>query len=72
MRATNLAKPSVTGKWSDNSGVRIISSEEKAMSFSMLFYLASVMGAYKLGNYNQAHPGQLVQDAQKLWKWMNS
>ena len=42
------------------------------MSFSMLFYLASVMGAYKLGNYNQAHPGQLVQDAQKLWKWMNS
>lgn len=42
------------------------------MSLSMLIYLASVAGAYKLGNYNQANPGKLIVDARAFWKWMNS
>ena len=32
----------------------------------------TVIGAYKLGNFNQAHPGKLVENARAMWKWMNS
>jgi hypothetical protein len=42
------------------------------MSFSMLIYLVSVVGAYKLGNFNQANPGKLIENARAYWKWMNS
>lgn len=42
------------------------------MSFSMLIYVVSVIGAYKLASFNHAHPGKLVENARKLWKWMNS
>jgi hypothetical protein len=41
------------------------------MSFSMVFYFVSVIGAYKLGAYNCRHPGAVVQWSRNLWSWMN-
>ena len=41
------------------------------MSFGMLLYILSCIGFYKLGAFNQKHPGELWRSAQLFWKWLH-
>jgi hypothetical protein len=41
------------------------------MSFSMLFYLLSCVGFYKLGGFTERNPGQLWEWAKQLRVWMD-
>jgi hypothetical protein len=45
------------------------------MSFSTLFFVAALAGAYKLGRFNANRPGEawraLRETGLKTWKWMN-
>ena len=41
------------------------------MSLSMLIYIVSCIGFYKLGAFNQKHPGELWRSGQFFWKWLN-
>jgi hypothetical protein len=42
------------------------------MSFSMFFYAASVIAAYKLGAYGATNPDGIAQWTKTIWAWMNS
>lgn len=41
------------------------------MSFGMVFYLASVIGAYKLGSHTSKDPDAIAKWLKTLWSWMN-
>ena len=41
------------------------------MSFSMLMFFVGCAGMYKLGTYNQRHPGEVWKLAHAGWQWMN-
>jgi hypothetical protein len=41
------------------------------MSLSMVFFVASVVGAYKLGVYSSKNPDCISQWLKTVWSWMN-
>jgi hypothetical protein len=41
------------------------------MSFSTIFFLLLLAGAYKLGVHQTRYPGDLYARTLNVWKWLN-
>ncbi len=41
------------------------------MSISSLLFVGVCIAMYKLGAYNQRHPGELLMYAKLAWNWLN-
>lgn len=40
------------------------------MSFSSLLFIATCWGCYRLGAFNERHPGELNNRATHAWHWL--